>query len=59
MAESPLDPTMPESKTSKLSIHLEDKLNKTILLFSIDPSKVTHVGSRLDPKQELTLIKSL
>jgi hypothetical protein len=50
MAESLLDPVMPESKTSKLSIQPEDKLNKTILLISSDPSKDTHVGRNLDPK---------
>jgi hypothetical protein len=33
MAESPSDPVMPESKTSKLSIQPEDKLNKIIQQF--------------------------
>jgi hypothetical protein len=50
MAESPPDPIVPESNTSKLSIQLEGKLSKTILLSSSDPSKVTHVGNDLDPK---------
>jgi hypothetical protein len=50
---------MPESKTSKLSIQTEDKLSKTIPLSLDEPSKVTHVGNNLDPKEELTLIKFL
>jgi hypothetical protein len=41
---------MPEYKTSTLSIHLEDKLSKTIPLSLSDPSKVSHVGNNLDPK---------
>jgi hypothetical protein len=50
MVESLPDPIVPESKTSKLSIQLEGKLSKTILLSPSDPSKVTHVGNDLDPK---------
>jgi hypothetical protein len=50
MVKSLPDPVMPESRTSKLSIHPEDKLNKIIQLFLSDPSKVTHVGNSLDPK---------
>jgi hypothetical protein len=41
---------MPDSKTSKLSIQLVDKLNKTIQLFPSDPSMLTQVGSNLNPK---------
>jgi hypothetical protein len=45
MVKSLPDPVMPESRTSKLSIHPE-----IIQLFLSDPSKVTHVGNSLDPK---------
>jgi hypothetical protein len=45
-----LDPVMPEVKTSKLSIQLEDKLNKTGHLFPSDRSKVMHIGNNLDHK---------
>jgi hypothetical protein len=50
---------MPEAKTSKLSIQLEDKLSNTLPLFLDEPSKVAHVGNNLDPKYELALIKFL
>jgi hypothetical protein len=50
MVESPSNPVMTNVKTSKLSIQLEDKLNKIVQLFLSDPSKVTHVRNRLDPK---------
>jgi hypothetical protein len=50
LAESPLDPVMPEAKTSKTSIQLEDKLSKAIPLSTEEPSKVAHVGNNLDPK---------
>jgi hypothetical protein len=43
----PLDPVMPEAKTS---IQLEDALSKTILLSMEEPSKVAHVGKNFDPK---------
>jgi hypothetical protein len=49
LAESPLDPVMPEAKTSKMSIQLEDWLSKTILSSTEEPSKVAHVGNSLDP----------
>jgi hypothetical protein len=41
---------MPEAKTSKTSIQLEDSLNKTVLLSTEEPSKVAHMGNNLDPK---------
>jgi hypothetical protein len=50
LAESPLDPVMPEAKTSKTSIQSEDTLSKMILLLTEEPSKVAHVGNNLDPK---------
>jgi hypothetical protein len=59
MVESPPDPIMLEVKTSKLFIQTEDKLNKTAQLYLSDPSKVTHIGNNLNPKQELALIKFL
>jgi hypothetical protein len=51
------NPIMPEFKTSKLSMQLEDKLSKAIPLSLSDPSKVAHVGNNLYPKYELTIIK--
>jgi hypothetical protein len=48
--ESPPDPIMLEAKTSKLSIQPQDKMNKTIQLFTSDHSKVTHIKNNLDPK---------
>jgi hypothetical protein len=52
LAESPLPPdlVMPEAKTSKTSIQLEDTLSKTIPLSMEKTSKVAHIGNRLDPK---------
>jgi hypothetical protein len=50
LAEFPPDLVMPEAKTSKTSIELEDTLSKTILLSTEEPSKVAHVGNSLDPK---------
>jgi hypothetical protein len=50
LAEFPLDPIMPEVKTSKTSIKPEDTLSKMILLSTEEPSKVAHVGNNLDPK---------
>jgi hypothetical protein len=50
LAESPLDPIMPEAKTSKMSIQPEDLLSKTVPLSTEEPSKVAHVGNNLDPK---------
>jgi hypothetical protein len=50
MAESLLDPVMPESKTLMLSIQPEDKLNMAIQLFPGESSKVAHVGNNLDRK---------
>jgi hypothetical protein len=41
LVESPPDPVMPEAKTSKTSIQPEDTLNKTILLSTEEPSKVS------------------
>jgi hypothetical protein len=50
LAESCPDSIMPEARTSKTSIQLEDTLNKTILLSEEEPSKVAHVDNSLDPK---------
>jgi hypothetical protein len=50
---------MPEAKTSKTSIQLEDTLSKIIPLSTEEPSKVAHVGKNLDPKWELMLVKLL
>jgi hypothetical protein len=50
LTESPQDPIMPESKTSKLSIQPEDKLSKTIPLSPSDSFKVALVGNNPDPK---------
>jgi hypothetical protein len=48
LAESPpLDPVMPEAKTSKT---MEDTLSKMIPLSTKEPSKVAHVNNNLDPK---------
>jgi hypothetical protein len=41
---------MPEAKTSKTSIQLEDSLSKTVSLSMEEPSKVAHMGNNLDPK---------
>jgi hypothetical protein len=41
---------MPEAKTSKTSIQLEDTVSKTIPLSTEKPFKVAHVGNNLDPK---------
>jgi hypothetical protein len=38
LAEYPLDPIMPEAKTSKTSIQLEDSLSKTIPLSMEEPT---------------------
>jgi hypothetical protein len=50
LVKPPLDPVMPEAKTSKMSIRLEDSLSKSILLSTEEPSKVAHVGNNLDLK---------
>jgi hypothetical protein len=50
MAKSHLDPIMPEAKSSKTSIQLEDSFGKTIPLSPDEPSKVAHVGNSFDPK---------
>jgi hypothetical protein len=50
LVESPLNPIMPEAKTSKTSIQPEDALSKMILLSTEESSKVAHVGNNLDPK---------
>jgi hypothetical protein len=39
---------MPDVKTSKPSIQLEDLLSKTVTLSTEEPSKVAHVGNNLD-----------
>jgi hypothetical protein len=50
LAKSPPDPIMPEAKTSKTSIQLEDSLNKMVSLSMEEPSNIAHVGNNLDPK---------
>jgi hypothetical protein len=50
LVESHPNPIMPEAKTTKTSIQLEDTLNKTVPLSPDEPSKVAHVGNSLDPK---------
>jgi hypothetical protein len=50
LAESHPDPIMPQAKTSKMSIQLEDTLSKTIPLSPDEPSKVAYVVNSLDPK---------
>jgi hypothetical protein len=50
LVASPPDSVMPETKTSKMSIQLEDTLYKMIPLSMEEPSKVAHVGNNLDPK---------
>jgi hypothetical protein len=50
LAEFPPDLVMPEVKTSKTSIQLEDSLRKTVPLSTEEPIKVAHVGSSQDPK---------
>jgi hypothetical protein len=50
LAESPPDLVMPDSKASKMSIHLEDALSKQIPLSMEEPSKLAHIGNTLDPK---------
>jgi hypothetical protein len=59
LAESHPNLIMPEPKTSKMSIQLEDSLSMTIPLSPNEPYKVAHVGNSLDLKLELTLIKFL
>jgi hypothetical protein len=46
----PPDPIMPEVKTSKTSIQLEDSLRKTVPLSTEESIKVAHVDSSQDPK---------
>jgi hypothetical protein len=41
---------IPDSKTSKTSIQLEDSLSKTVPLSTEEPSKVAHIGNNIDPK---------
>jgi hypothetical protein len=50
LAEFHPDPIVPEAKTCKTSIQLEDSLSKMIPLSLDEPSKVAHVGNNLDPK---------
>jgi hypothetical protein len=50
LTESHPDPIMPEAKTTKLSIHPEDTLSKTIPHSMDEPPKVAHMGNSLDPK---------
>jgi hypothetical protein len=50
---------MPEAKTSKTSIQMEDTLSKMIPLSTEQPSKVAHMGNNLDPKWELVIAKFL
>jgi hypothetical protein len=50
LAVSQADLIMPETKTSKLFIQLEDKVNETIPLSLDEPSKFAHVGNSLDHK---------
>jgi hypothetical protein len=59
LVESHPSPIIPEAKTSKVSIQLEDNLSKTVPLSLDESSKVAHVGNSLDPKEEFTLIKFL
>jgi hypothetical protein len=59
LTEPPLDPVMPEAKTSKTSIQMEDTLSKMIPLSTEQPSKVAHMGNNLDPKWELVIAKFL
>jgi hypothetical protein len=48
LAESPLDPVMPKSNTSKTSIQSKDTLSKMIPLSTEEPSKVAHIDNNLD-----------
>jgi hypothetical protein len=41
---------MPEAKTSKMSIQLEDSLSKMVPLSTEEPSKVAHMADNLEPK---------
>jgi hypothetical protein len=50
LVESHPDSIMPEAKTSKVYIQVEDNLSKMIRLSPDGPSKVVHVGNNLDPK---------
>jgi hypothetical protein len=50
LVEFPPNPEMPEARTSKTSIQLEDTLSKTIPLSTEEPSKAAHIGNKLDPK---------
>jgi hypothetical protein len=50
---------MPEAKTSKMSLQLEDSLSKIVPLSTEEPSKLDHVQNSLDLKLELTLVKFL
>jgi hypothetical protein len=50
LAESPADSVMSESKTSKLTIQLEEKPTKTVQLDPTDPSMVIHIWTNLDLK---------
>jgi hypothetical protein len=46
----PQDSVMPEAKASKTSIQPDDSISKMVPLSTEEPSKVAHVGNRLDPK---------
>jgi hypothetical protein len=50
LAEFPLDPIKPDSKTYKMSIQPKDTLRKQVLFSTEEPSKVAHIGNTLDPK---------
>jgi hypothetical protein len=50
LGESPLDPVMLDSVTSKMSIQPEDALSKQTPLSMEEPSEVAHIGNTLDPK---------
>jgi hypothetical protein len=50
LAEFPLDPIKPDSKTYKMSIQPKDTLRTQVLFSTEEPSKVAHIGNTLDPK---------
>jgi hypothetical protein len=50
LAESHRNAVMPEAKTSKTSIQMEDTLSKTIPLSTEESSKLAHIRNSWDPK---------
>ena len=50
LEKSAKDSSLPTPKPAKMSLTLEERLTKTLNLDLEDPTKVTNIGTRLDPK---------